>query len=188
MNGAGEARSLQLIRACRLQPDEPLIAVGAAASHLVEALIRAGYRDVTVLDPSAEALAGLSQRLAGHRSQVTLVPEAVARFHPHRRYALWHDDAVFHRLIHAEERQQYLEALEEALRAEGHLIIATFGPDGPEEEGPPVRRYSAATLPLEFGRHFELAEHSLEVEQTPLDPPRQYLHCRFRRHAPARLG
>jgi hypothetical protein len=179
-------KSLELIRACGLQADDPVIDVSGGTPLPIESLLDAGLRDLTVIGGSSANLKALSGCLGDRANRVTLIEHDLIGFHPHRRYALWHDREAFHLLTHAEERQQYVETLEEALRPGGYLVITTFGPDGPLEHGGlPVRRYSARTLPEELGSQFELADHSLSMHQTPSGEVQQYLHCRFRRHAPA---
>ena len=178
-------KSLELIRACGLHADAPVIDVSGGTPLLIESLLDAGFSDLTVINGSPAVLEALSGRLGDRANRVKLIERDVIGFHPHRRYALWHDREVFHLLTHAEERQQYVESLEEALQPGGHLVITTFGPDGPQEYGGlPVRCYSVRTLPEELGSQFELAEHSLSMHQVPSGEVQQYLHCRFQRHAP----
>ena len=50
------ARSLELIRATGVSPAEPILDIGGGASALVDNLLAAGYRDITVLDIAAAAL------------------------------------------------------------------------------------------------------------------------------------
>jgi 2-polyprenyl-3-methyl-5-hydroxy-6-metoxy-1,4-benzoquinol methylase len=181
------AKSFELIRACGLRADEPLIDVSGGSPQLIRSLLEAGFRDVTVLNASYDVLEALREHDGG--SRVTLIARDVIGFHPRRRYALWHDRGVFHLLIHPEERRSYVETAQEALRPEGHLVIATFGPEGPSEyQGLPVRPYAAATLAQELGGQFELAEQSLELHRSAGGELHQYLHCRFRRHAPRQLS
>ena len=178
-------KSLGLIRACGLQADDPLIDVSGGTPLLIEALLDGGMRDLTVISGSSAVLKALSGCLGDRANRATLIEHDVIGFHPHRRYALWHDREIFHLLTHAEERQQYVESLEEALQPGGHLVITTFGPDGPQEYGGlPVRCYSARTLPEELGSQFELRDHALSMHQAPSGEVQEYLHCRFRRHAP----
>jgi hypothetical protein len=179
------AKSLQLIQACALSLNDPIIDVGGASAALADALLRAGYRDITILDPSHAALDLLREQLGERAGEVVLINEDVTRFRPQRRYALWHDMGVFHRFTHAEERQEYVEVLQQALRPEGHVVIATCGPEGAERtRDVPVRRYSAQTLEPEFGSQFQLAEHAIVTHRAPLGDGEQFLHCRFRRNAP----
>lgn len=91
-------------------------------------------------------------------------------FEPQRRYTLWHDRAVFHFLVERSDREHYRDALRRALHPEGHLVIATFGPSGPERcSGLPTMRYGEETFAAELGPEFRLMESSLRVHQTPWD-------------------
>ncbi len=135
-------KSLELIRHSAIEPTDPIIDVGGGASFLVDDLIEAGYRDVTVLDVSAAVLDQLRERLGAQAPKVSLLHEDITAFEPGSRYALWHDRAVFHFLVEGGDRDRYVGALHRALRPGGHLVMATFGPSGPERcSGLPTRRY-----------------------------------------------
>lgn len=177
-------RSLQLIRATGLQDTDPIIDVGGGASHLIDELLAAGYRDLTVLDVSAAVLEKLRSRLGSAASSVKLLHQDVTGFRPARQYALWHDRAVFHFLTQHEDRHRYIEALQRGVRPGGHVLMATFGPDGPERcSGLPVVRYDAPTLGAELGADFALVESFLAVHRTPWNSDQQFLHCRFERRS-----
>lgn len=176
------AKSLELVRASGIRLDEPIIDVGGGASFLVEELLSRGYRDLTVLDISSEVLQGLRKRLATRADAVTLLNLDVTAFRPEKRYALWHDRAVFHFLVNATDRARYVDALRRALGPKGHLIIATFGPEGPERcSGLDVVRYDAAGLAALLGPDFKLMESSLETHHTPRGASQQFQYCRFQR-------
>jgi hypothetical protein len=177
-------KSLELIRAAGIRPADPIIDVGAGASLLADELLGAGYTDLTVLDVSACALDRLRDRLGAAASSVTLVHQDVTAFQPGRRYALWHDRAVFHFLVQREDRERYVNALRRGVDAGGHVVMATFGPAGPQRcSGLPVVRYDAAGLAAELGAEFELAASSLVVHQTPSHAQQQFLYCSFNRCA-----
>jgi len=177
---AHPGKSLELIRASGIQRDDPIIDVGGGASLLSEALLDQGYRDLTVIDISSEALEKLRSRLGARARAVTLLQQDVTTFRPARRFALWHDRAVFHFLVNDQERRRYVDALRQTLRSDGHLIIATFGPEGPDRcSGLPVARYDAATLARELGDPLKLIESSLEMHRTPWGATQQFLYCRF---------
>ena len=125
-------KSLELIRRAGIKLTDPIIDVGGGASLLVDDLLEAGYCDVTVLDVSAAVLDKLRERLGAKAPRVTLLHHDVTAFEPEKRYALWHDRAAFHFLVERADRELYLDALRRALRPDGHLVIATFGPSGPE--------------------------------------------------------
>jgi hypothetical protein len=46
---------------------------------------------------------------------------------------IWHDRAVFHFLISAEDRRRYRSHLLETLKPGGSAIVATFALDGPDD-------------------------------------------------------
>lgn len=152
---------------------------------LLVALLGLGHRDVTVIESSPQALEGLRPALLALEPEVTLLEQNVLEFRPERRYALWHDRGFFHRLLHPDDRAQYVEVVQQSLRPEGHLVIATCGPEGSEHSGGiPVMRYSAQKLASELGRQFELAEQGVARHPADRGGDTQLLHCRFRRHAP----
>jgi hypothetical protein len=179
------ARTLELIDACGLRPHDPIIDVGSAAEPVVRALAASGYSDITVLNPSLGAHMALQEHPGGASEKMTLLHQEFTHFRPQRRYALWIDRGLFHYLTYPEDRQEYIEVLQQALRPEGHLVIAAFGPDAPEEyEGVRVMRYSARSLLAALGKQFELDAGSLAVHELASGGTRQFLHARFHRHAP----
>lgn len=179
---AHPARSLEFIRAAGIRPDEAIIDVGGGASILVEELFGEGYRDLTILDISAEALRTQRERLGRRGIVPTLIQEDVTRFRPQRSYALWHDRAVFHFLVQPEDRLRYVDVLGRALRPGGHAIIATFGPSGPERcSGLSVARYDAQALAGELGAGFALIDSALHLHRTPRGAEQQFLYARFDR-------
>jgi trans-aconitate methyltransferase len=173
-------KSLELIRASGVLPVDPIIDVGGGASFLIDKLLEAGYHDLTVLDVSNEVLQKLRARLGSRSAAVTFLQEDVATFQPARRYGLWHDRAVFHFLTRREDREHYVNALRQALLPNGHVVIATFGPQGPERcSGLATMRYDARALAAELGSDFRLVDSSLAVHRTPSDKEQQFLYCRF---------
>jgi hypothetical protein len=177
-------QSLELIRASGISKTDPIIDVGGGASSLVDELLDSGYEDLTVLDVSYHVLQDLRRRLGTRATSVTLLQQDVTAFQPTRRYTLWHDRALFHFLVEPEDRKRYIRAVRDGLHSEGHLIIATFGPAGPQLcSGLPVVRYDATALAAELGAGFRLEDSLLTVHRTPSGSEQQFLYCRFRRHS-----
>jgi SAM-dependent methyltransferase len=168
--------SLDLIRATGLPVSAPIVDVGGGDSQLVDHLLGRGYSDLTVLDIAPAGLERARVRLGPLAARVDWIAADVAAFQPPRRYALWHDRAVFHFLVTQTERQKYLSVLASALAPRGHLILATFGPQGPTRcSGLPTQRYSEDDLGVLLGCDFELRRHELENHRTPGGKEQQFL-------------
>lgn len=173
-------RSLQSIQETGAASNAPILDVGGGASVLVDYLLVLGYTDLTVLDLAPEALSQSGERLGAAAERVAWIAEDVTTFRPPRRYAIWHDRAVLHFLLDLEEQQQYLEALRHSLAPGGHVILATFGPDGPTRcSGLTVQRYSVEMLSALLGPGFELRGSVIEDHRTPSGATQQFLHTRW---------
>ena len=93
-------------------------------------------------------------------------------------YDFWHDRAVFHFLRDAEDRRRYVEVVRRAVKPGGHVLVATFGPEGPERcSGLDVVRYSADGLHAEFGGEFKKVASETEVHTTPWGSEQQFVYC-----------
>lgn len=170
--------SVRLIESSGVGLEAALIDVGGGASVLTCQLLDAGYQDLTVLDISAAGLAAGRRRLDKTASRVQWIQADVREFRPSKTYDLWHDRAVFHFLVRPEDRAAYLDALEYALASDGHIIVATFGPEGPTRcSGLEVRRYSEAMLAEELGPGFRLEEAHVELHTTPRGGTQQFLYA-----------
>ena len=94
------------------------------------------------------------------------------------RYDVWHDRAVFHFLTSPADRVAYVRQVARAVRNGGHVIVSTFGPEGPTKcSGLEVLRYDAESLHREFGVHFRLLGSSKELHLTPFGTTQQFLYC-----------
>lgn len=145
---------------------DPVIDIGGGDSRMVDELTRAGYSDLTVLDLSNSALARARSRLGPAGRSVSWIRTDVTRWEPTRTWALWHDRAVFHFLTAEEDRRAYVGIALRALAPGGHLVVATFALDGPEQcAGLPVERYDAERLAAEFDPGFRPIEHTTEHRQ-----------------------
>jgi SAM-dependent methyltransferase len=158
--------SLALIDRLGVPKAAPIIDVGGGASLLVDELVARDHTDLSVLDVSAKALAIARQRV-GNAAPVRWLCEDIMTWQPKRRYALWHDRAVFHFLIDLLERAKYLQAMRQAIAPGGALIMATFASDGPTScSGLPVARYDAGEL-NELLDGFTLLASTREEHITP---------------------
>lgn len=171
--------SLRLIEHASRDTSASIIDVGGGASTLVDDLVGRGYRNVTVLDISQAALEIARRRLGAAPQSVRWVCADVTKTVLAREaFDVWHDRAVFHFLTTPVERSLYVKSVISALKPCGHVIVSTFGPDGPQKcSGLDVVRYDAENLHNEFGRRFRLVESSKELHHTPFGTTQQFLYC-----------
>ncbi|MCG2629814.1 class I SAM-dependent methyltransferase [Bradyrhizobium sp. WYCCWR 13023] len=176
------AISLEMIRAASPDHTVGIIDIGGGASRLVDALLQDGYRDIAVLDLSANALDAAKTRIGTAASAVDWIVADATSWRPARTWDVWHDRAAFHFLTDPHDRAAYVERLRSAVAPSGHVIIATFAPDGPEKcSGLPVQRHDSASLSSELGPGFELVETRSETHQTPWQSTQAFQFSRFRR-------
>jgi ubiquinone/menaquinone biosynthesis C-methylase UbiE len=175
--------SLDLIKATGVGHDAAIIDVGGGASTLVDDLLANGYTDLSVLDLSAAALAAAQMRLGSRAARVQWIEADVTKVNlPDYRFDVWHDRAVFHFLTSAEDRAAYVQTVFRAVKPGGHVIVATFAEDGPDQcSGLPVVRYRADELHAEFGEAFALLSHRKEAHHTPSGKVQQFVYCYCRR-------
>jgi 2-polyprenyl-3-methyl-5-hydroxy-6-metoxy-1,4-benzoquinol methylase len=172
-------RSVDLIQ--RVAPDfsASIIDVGGGESTLVDDLIAKGYRNVSVLDISPTAIEIARERVGELARYVTwMVADVTQVALPRQYYDVWHDRAVFHFLTTQEERTAYVQRVAGSMKLGGHVIVATFGPEGPTKcSGLDVVRYDPESLHAEFGRHFRLMDSATELHETPFGTTQQFMYC-----------
>ena len=171
--------SLDLIERACVSRRAAIIDVGGGESTLVDDLLARGYEEITVLDISQTAIDANKERLgrdaecvhwvAADITKVSLSPSS---------FDVWHDRAVFHFLTSPNAREAYVHQVAQALKPGGHVIIGTFGPEGPVRcSGLDVVRYDATSLHDEFGKRFRLVESLKQLHQTPFGTAQQFLYC-----------
>lgn len=175
--------SLTWIKELSLGTDATIIDVGGGASTLVDDLLDAGYRSITVLDISETALSSAKARLGKKVELVTWLTGDITSIDlPTHQYELWHDRAAFHFLTELDQQRRYRDKLLKALKPSGHLIIGTFAPEAPPKcSGLPVQRYSREQLGNSLGSEFELVRYQKEQHVTPGGVKQMYLYCQFHR-------
>ena len=171
--------SLKLIEHASQDTGSAVIDVGGGEATLVDDLVVRGYSDVTVLDISQAAIDVAKGRLGPPGASVHWIAgDITAAELEAARYDVWHDRAVFHFLTSPEDRAAYVRQVAHSVRLGGHVIVATFGLDGPEKcSGLDVVRYNADDLHGEFGPKFRLLDSVTEVHETPWGTPQQFMYC-----------
>jgi hypothetical protein len=160
--------SLRLIDGCKLPASAAIIDIGAGRSTLVDDLLTRGFRDVTALDISAAALAQSRRRMGLAGDLVRWISSDLFEAKLPARFNLWHDRAVFHFLVDADEQARYAALAAHCVRDGGYLVLGTFALDGPQQcSGLPVCRYDAAGLAARFAPDFAPVADAREEHKTP---------------------
>jgi 2-polyprenyl-3-methyl-5-hydroxy-6-metoxy-1,4-benzoquinol methylase len=159
--------------------ESAIIDVGGGESTLVEDLLSHGYNKITVLDISRRAIEENIRRLGLPSERVHwLVADITKAELSESTYDVWHDRAVFHFLTQESDRIAYVRQATRAVKPGGHVIVSTFGPEGPTKcSGLDVMRYDAESLHREFGVHFRLLESIKGLHETPFGTVQQFLYC-----------
>ncbi len=173
------AASLELIERAAVSHTSAIIDVGGGESTLVDDLLARGYQDITVLDIARTAIGACQARLGKETERVHWMAADITtvELEPSR-FDLWHDRAVFHFLTAPHQRAAYIHQVTRAVKLGGHVIIGTFGPEGPKRcSGLDVVRYDADSLHHEFGRRFRLLNSGRQLHNTPFGTIQQFLYC-----------
>jgi len=177
-------RSLKLIYNTGADTDSSIIDVGGGTSTLAKHLLDKGYEKLAVLDISGNSIERAKSQLDEKSREINWIEADVTKFSFTEQYDIWHDRAVFHFLTKAEDRKGYITSLNQALKLNGHLIIATFSLDAPPKcSGLSVVRYSSETLQSELGDNFILEEAVVEDHVTPSWVKQNFIFCRFIKRA-----
>jgi 2-polyprenyl-3-methyl-5-hydroxy-6-metoxy-1,4-benzoquinol methylase len=171
--------SLALIERAAAKYSASIIDVGGGESTLVDDLLARGYENITILDVSQTAIDVTKKRLGLPAEQIHwLVADITDTQLEPATYDVWHDRAVFHFLTASEQRAAYVRQVARAVKPGGHVIVCTFGPEGPTKcSGLDVIRYDAESLHDQFGVRFRLVESSKELHRTPFGTTQQFLFC-----------
>jgi SAM-dependent methyltransferase len=171
--------SLALIEKAAPERGVSIIDVGGGESTLVDDLLARGYQNITVLDVSQTAIDVTKKRLGPASEGVQWITADIVNgeLAPNA-CDVWHDRAVFHFLTAMDQRVAYVRQVARAVKPGGHVLVSTFGPEGPTKcSGLEVVRYDAESLHAEFGVRFRLLDSIKELHNTPFGTTQQFLYC-----------
>lgn len=174
--------SLDFIGGLVASKDAAVIDIGGGDSLLVDHLLAAGYRNLSVLDISALAIARAKNRLGKKAGYVKWVACDINDFVPTEKYDLWHDRAAFHFLTEESEIIKYVETANTALSAHGKMVIGTFSETGPGKcSGLAVHQYDEAALTETFHQYFHPVRCVHTEHNTPSGSVQPFLFCSFKK-------
>lgn len=175
--------SLEMILQTKTGKTGAIIDIGGGSSTLVDDLFKKGFSNLSVLDISANAIETSRKRLGKRAEKVEWIVADITNVSlPENYYDVWHDRAVFHFLTDAGDRKKYVELVMRSLKIGGHIIVASFGLNGPTKcSGLDVVRYSPETMRDEFGESFRLVKSMNETHCTPFETTQEFIYCYCRK-------
>lgn len=170
--------SLELLSKINAQPTQSIIDVGCGASVLVDKLVQQGYKNITLLDLSEEALSSIKTRLADKGNIPHYLSKDITKnIEFNNTFDVWHDRAVFHFLTNAKDREAYMANLNHSLSPSGHAIIGTFSLNGPSKcSGLDVVQYDEKKMKDELPKNLELLESTVSTHIMPSGTEQEYMY------------
>ena len=174
--------SVEFFELFNLPLDAKIIDIGGGDSHLVDVFLEKGYKNIYVLDISANALERAKHRLADNAKSVHWIVSDVVDFVPPVKFDFWHDRAAFHFLTSDEKIDKYVSIAENNIKQDGYLILGTFSEKGPEKcSGLEIKQYSETSMSYRFESGFERIKCITEQHQTPFNTTQNFLFCSFQK-------
>ena len=172
--------SLNLIKRFSNNKKDKIIDVGCGKGFLVDNLIDSNYRNITLVDISANALEEVKTRVKNEN--VNYIESNVLDFSIDSKFDIWHDRAVFHFITDKKGIEKYISLCNKYVNKEGVLIIGAFAEDGPLKcSGLEIKRYSIKNLETLFSENFELVEGYKMSHGTPFNTEQKFTFCVFRK-------
>lgn len=169
--------SLSLFTEIHAQPSQSVIDIGCGASLLADHLITQGYKNITLVDLSSQALLLTKARLGDKGDIPVYLSEDVTRYQFDRQFNIWHDRAVFHFLTDAADRKAYMSNLLRSLSNDGRAIIGTFSLQGPKAcSGLDVVQYDEEKMNAELPGDLEIESSLINVHIKPDGCEQEYMY------------
>jgi len=174
--------SVDFLELFKLPLDANIIDVGGGDSHFVDALLNKGYKNIYVLDISANAIERAKKRLGDKSAQVNWIVSDITDFEPKVKFDFWHDRAAFHFLTSEDKVYKYVSIAESSINPNGYLILGTFSEQGPTKcSGLEIKQYNEASISVRFEVKFKRIKCITENHTTPFNTIQNFLFCSFKR-------
>ncbi|MCA6439263.1 MAG: class I SAM-dependent methyltransferase [Chitinophagaceae bacterium] len=159
-----------------------IIDIGGGDSHLVDALLAKGYKNIWVLDISAMAIQKAKQRLGDKANLVNWIVSDITEFEPPVQFDFWHDRAAFHFLTSDDAINKYVAIAEAGISNKGYLVLGAFSENGPEKcSGLQIQQYNEASMSARFEIAFDRIKCITEDHTTPFNTVQNFLFCSFQK-------
>ena len=164
------AISMEFISEIKLSKNAKIIDVGGGEGFLVDALLGAGFTNITVLDISEAAIEKAKERLADKANTVNWIIADITEFITNERFDLWHDRAVFHFLTAQRDIDRYKNLVANSLNENGFFLLGTFSPNGPFKcSGLDVMQYGKEEMLATFSDNFSMIKNYKQEHLTPFN-------------------
>ena len=173
--------SLNLIVETGIGKNAKIIDIGGGDSTLVDNLLARGYKNISVLDISSNALRRAKKRLENKADAVKWIVSDLSEFEAKDRYDLRHDRAVLHFLKIKKDINKYVKTVRRFLKPNGCLIVSVFSDNGPKKcSGLDTKQYSEVSMKRLF-HDFKHIKSFEEKHLTPWGDSQIFLWSIFRR-------
>jgi SAM-dependent methyltransferase len=169
--------SIEFFNELKLSKTSPIIDIGGGESKFVDFLLAEGYQNISVLDISENALKRAKDRLGEKSKNIEWIVCDINDFNPKKKYALWHDRAVFHFLTSNVEINRYVENVKQNSE---NFIVGTFSTSGPKKcSGLEISQYDKNLLSKLFEESMTINKVEYINHITPFETTQNFIFCSF---------
>ena len=169
--------SIEFFNEFKLSKTSPIIDIGGGESKFVDFLLAEGYQNISVLDISENALKRAKDRLGEKSKNIEWNVCNINDFNPKKKYALWHDRAVFHFLTSNVEINRYVENVKQNSE---NFIVGTFSTSGPKKcSGLEISQYDKNLLSKLFEESMTINKVEYINHITPFETTQNFIFCSF---------
>ena len=169
--------SIEFFNEFKLSKTSPIIDIGGGESKFVDYLLAEGYKNISVLDISENALKRAKDRLGEKSKNIEWIVCDINDFNPKKKYALWHDRAVFHFLTSNVEINRYVENVKQNSE---NFIVGTFSTSGPKKcSGLEISQYDKNLLSKLFEESMTINKVEYINHITPFETTQNFIFCSF---------
>ena len=169
--------SIEFFNEFKLSKTSPIIDIGGGESKFVDFLLAEGYQNISVLDISENALKRAKDRLGEKSKNIEWIVCDINDFNPKKKYALWHDRAVFHFLTSNVEINRYAENVKQNSE---NFIVGTFSTSGPKKcSGLEISQYDKNLLSKLFEESMTINKVEYINHITPFETTQNFIFCSF---------
>ena len=174
--------SMKFIDSFNLPEDAAIIDIGTGDGLFIEALLAKGYRNISALDISRNAIERAKTRLGEKAAAINWIVSDILSFDPTTKFDLWHDRATFHFLTREKDVNRYISLAAKSIAPNGYMLLSTFSEQKPKKcSGLDTRQYSETSLSTKLDPGFEKLNCVQADHTTPFNTLQNFLFCSFKK-------